>query len=143
MGTIGRVANLGDEDDGKRFASRRVADKIKAGIEGGTYPVETALPPYRQLATEHGVAVNTAMAAVRLLVDDGYVTNKPNAGNFVRDRTSQADPEQELRALRAELGELRSQVRQAGGQLASIDARLSALSEVAARLEDATRRQTR
>jgi DNA-binding GntR family transcriptional regulator len=120
-----------------------VADKIKAGIEGGTYPVETALPPYRQLATEHGVAVNTAMAAVRLLVDDGYVTNKPNAGNFVRDRTSQADPEQELRALRAELGELRSQVRQAGGQLASIDARLSALSEVAARLEDATRRQTR
>lgn len=133
------MADQGDEDDGKRFASRRVADELKAGIEGGSYKVGAALPPYRQIATEHGVAVNTAMAAVRLLVDEGYVTSKPNASSYVRDRTNQSDPEQELRALRAELGELRSQVRQTGGQLAEIEARLSTLSDVAARLEDLTR----
>jgi DNA-binding GntR family transcriptional regulator len=133
------VVDQGEDDDGKRFASRRVADELKAKIEAGAYEVGTPLPPYRQIAAHHGVAVNTAMAAVRLLAEEGYVTSKPNAGSYVRDRTNRADPEQELRALRAELGELRSQVRQTGGQLAAIEARLSALSDVAARLEDLTR----
>lgn len=132
------MAEQGEDDDGKRIASRRVADALKAEIEAGTYEVGAALPPYRQLAAQHGVAVNTAMAAVRLLVDEGYVTSKPNAGSYVRDRTNQADPQQELRALRAELGDLRTQVRQAGGQLAEIEARLAALSDAAARLEDLT-----
>lgn len=132
------MAEQGEEDDGKRIASRRVADALRAEIDAGTHEVGAALPPYRQLAAQHGVAVNTAMAAVRLLADEGYVTSKPNAGSYVRDRTNQADPQQELRALRTELGELRSQVRQAGGQLAEIEARLSALSDAAARLEDLT-----
>lgn len=131
------MAEQGEEDDGKRFASRRVADELKADIDAGTYEVGVALPSYRQIAADRGVAVNTAMAAVRLLAEEGYVTSKPNAGSYVRDRTNQADPEQELRALRAELGELRSQVRQAGGQLAAIDSRLS---DIAARLEDLTRK---
>ena len=131
------MADQGEEDDGKRYASRRVADDLKAEIEAGTYGIGTALPPYRQIATSHGVAVNTAMAAVRLLAEEGYVTSKPNAGSFVRDRTSQVDPEQELRALRAEFGELRSQVHQAGGQLAAIEARLS---DMATRLDDLTRK---
>ena len=129
----------GGEDD-RRLASRRVADELRAAVESGVYPVGIALPPLRQLAAEHGVAVNTAMAAVRLLTDEGYLTNRPNAGSYVRDRTSQDDPESELRRLRAELGELRTQVRQAGGNLAAIDARLSDLSEVVARLEDRNRR---
>jgi DNA-binding GntR family transcriptional regulator len=133
------VAGQADEDDSKRFASRRVANELRAAIEAGTYPVGAALPPYRQLAAEHGVAVNTAMAAVRLLVDEGFVTSRPNAGNYVRDRTNKADPELELRALRTELGELRGQVRQAGGQLDAIDARLSELAETVARLEDQAR----
>lgn len=139
-GTLRVVADLGEEDDGKRFASRRVADALKMEMEEGAYEVGATLPPYRQIAAQHGVAVNTAMAAVRLLAEEGYVTSKPNAGSYVRDRTNQADPEQELRALRTELGELRSQVRQTGGQLAAIEARLSALSDVAARLEELTRK---
>lgn len=132
------MAEQGEDDDGKRIASRRVADALKAEIEADAYEVGASLPPYRQIAAHHGVAVNTAMAAVRLLVEEGYVTSKPNAGSYVRDRTNQADPKQELRALRTELGELRSQVRQTGGQLAAIEARLSALSDAAARLEDLT-----
>lgn len=134
------MADQGDEEDGKRFASRRVADELKAAIEAGAYPIGAALPPYRQLATQHGVAVNTAMAAVRILGDEGYVTNRPNAGSHVRDRSNQADPEQELRALRTELGELRNQVREASGHLAAVDGRLSALSETVSRLEDLNKR---
>lgn len=139
---MGRVADQADEDDSRRFASRRVATELKAAIEAGKYPVGAALPPYRQLAAEFGVAVNTAMAAVRSLADEGYVTSRPNAGSYVRDRTNQTDPERELRSLRAELGELRGQVRQAGGQLEAIDARLSALAETVARLEDLNRRNS-
>lgn len=136
MGYAGAVVDQADEDERKRFASRRVADELKAAIDEGVYPVGAALPTYRQLAERHHVAVNTAMAAVRMLGDEGYVTNKPNAGSYVRDRTTQEDPELALRSLRASIGELRSQVRQVTGQLAAIDDRLSELSETVTRLED-------
>jgi DNA-binding GntR family transcriptional regulator len=122
-----------------RRPSRRVADELRTAIEAGEFPVGAALPPLRLLAERHGVAVNTAMAAVRLLEDEGYVTTRPNAGSYVRDRASKVEPEQELRRLRVELGELRGQVRQVGAQLAAIDDRLSALSEVVVQLEDLSR----
>jgi hypothetical protein len=71
------------------------------------------------------------MAAVRLLRDEGYVTHRPNARAYVRDRTGAVDAAHEIRALRVELGELRSQVRQTGANLDAIDERLS---EVVVRL---------
>lgn len=80
------------------------------------------------------------MVAVRLLCDEGYVTSKPNTGNYVRDRTNHVDPAQELRLLRAQLGELGTQVRQVRANLAAIDARLFALSEVVARVEELNKR---
>ncbi|HEX3785041.1 MAG TPA: winged helix-turn-helix domain-containing protein [Pseudonocardiaceae bacterium] len=128
------------DDEDKRPASRRVADQLRSAIESGVYQVGEPLPPLRQLAELHHVAVNTAMAAVRILTEEGYINSKPNAANYVRDPRSVVDSEQELRRLRAELGELRSQVRQAGGNLAAIEERLSGLSEVVTRLENQTRR---
>ncbi|MGH3824967.1 MAG: hypothetical protein ACRDRA_19335 [Pseudonocardiaceae bacterium] len=71
------------------------------------------------------------MAAVHTLRDEGLVVRKPNAAAYVRDRTAQADTQHELRALRAELGELREWLRQAGTNLAALDDRLS---DVMARL---------
>ena len=127
-----------DEDD-KRPASRRVADELKALINVGTYPVNTALPPLREIATQYGIAVNTAMAAARLLSDEGYVTSKPNGGYFVRDRTGEVDPAQELRTVRAELVDLRTQVRETRGTLAAVEDRISALSDLVGRLEDQSR----
>lgn len=125
------MADQRSSEEDSRPASRRVADELRSAIEAGRYPVGTALPAYRQIASTYNVAVNTAMAAVRLLRDEGFVTSKPNAANYVRDRANEVDTDQELRALRAELGDLRAQVRQAGGHLAAVEARLS---EVVARL---------
>lgn len=125
------MADQRSEDRSKRPASRRVADELRSAIESGVYPVGTALPGYRQLATRYGVAVNTAMAAVRLLREEGLVDHRPNAGNYVRDRRAQPAAEQDLGALRAELAELQRQLRQAGVNLAAIEQRLS---EVVVRL---------
>jgi DNA-binding FadR family transcriptional regulator len=119
------------EDPDQRVASRVVADALRAEIDAGVFKVGDALPTSRQLAQEYGVARNTAMAAVRVLRDEGLVTDRPNARAVVRDRKGQANRQHELRALRAELGDLRSQIRQAGANLAAVDDRLS---EVVARL---------
>lgn len=121
-------------DQDRRPARRRLADRLRTEIESGRYPVGSSVPPYRQLAAEHGVAINTAIAAVRLLRDEGLVTIRPNAGATVRDRTAgEVDLRVELRSLRAELGDLGSGVRAASANLAAIEARLN---EAAARLDD-------
>jgi DNA-binding GntR family transcriptional regulator len=131
------VTEQSGEADSTRSASRRVADELRSAIEAGTYPPGAVLPPLRQLAADHQVAVNTAMNAVRLLVDDGYVVSKPNAGNYVRDRSgAQADPAEQLRSMRAELGELQAQVRQLGSELGAVGEKLAGLVETVARLED-------
>lgn len=130
------MADQREADEDSRRTSRRIADEIGSAIEDGTYAVGATLPPVRTLAAEHGAAVNTALAALRLLVDEGYAVHRANAGYYVRDRSAQSDAGQELRTLRAELGELYDQVREASGNLAEIQARLSALSDMVARLEN-------
>ena len=137
------MADQRETDEDSRRTSRRIADELGSAIEAGTYPVGTALPPVRTLAVDFGAAVNTALAALRLLVDEGYVIHKSNAGYHVRDRSAQHDAGQELRTIRAELGELRTQVREASGNLAGIESRLSALSDVVARLADQDKRGQR
>lgn len=113
------------EDQDKRPASRRVADELRSQISSGRYPAGSTLPPYRQLAAEYDVAVNTAMAAVHSLRDEGLVVSKPNAAAYVLDRPNQADTEHELRALRVELGEVRGRLRHLGTNLTEIDDRLT------------------
>ncbi len=130
-GRLWVVVDQLSEDQDRRPASRRVADELRSQIASGRYPAGSALPSYRQLAAEYDVAVNTAMAAVHTLRDEGLVMSKPNAAAYVCDRASQADTEHELRALRAEVGELRGLLRQAGANLTAIDDRLS---DVMARL---------
>ena len=117
------------EHDDRRPASRRVADDLLQRIEAGEYPPESSLPTYRQLAADYDVAVNTALAAVRLVRDDGAVTIRRNAGAKVRDRTEDADFATELSTARNEIAELRASVEDMGAELAKLEERLSALSE--------------
>jgi DNA-binding FadR family transcriptional regulator len=112
-------------DEDKRPASRRVADQLQARITAGEFAVGAALPTYRQLATEYGVAVNTALAAVRALRDAGLVTIRPNAGAQVRDRTGDVDLAQEVSAISSELADLRATVQQVGADLARLEERLT------------------
>ncbi|WP_406602104.1 GntR family transcriptional regulator [Lentzea kristufekii] len=119
------MADQSAEVDDKRPASRRVADSVREGIARGQYEVGKPLPPYRQLATEHGVAVNTAMAGIRLLREEGWVEIKTNAGAFVRDRSGDVGTEQELRELRAKVEELRARLRQVGDVVIGVDGELA------------------
>lgn len=117
----------------KRPASRQVADELAARIESGDYSPGSSLPTYRQLAAEFDVAVNTALAAIRLLRDEGLVTIRKNAGARVRDRSSDVDVAAELRVLRDQVSALRADFSKAGDQLSELEGRLSTLvDEVAA-----------
>jgi DNA-binding transcriptional regulator YhcF (GntR family) len=130
-GRLWVVADQLGDDQARGLASRRVADELRSQIASGRYPAGTALPSYRQLAAEYKVAVNTAMAAVHSLRDEGLVVGKPNAAAYVSDRPDQADTKHELRSLRTEVGDLQRRLRQAGADFAAIDDRLS---DVMARL---------
>ncbi len=104
-----------------------MADDLVARIDAGEYAPGSSLPPYRQLATDYDVAVNTALAAVRLLRDLGAVTIRPNAGATVRDRAADTDLATELTAARAVTAELRERVSVLSEELTALEARLDAL----------------
>ena len=111
--------------DDRRPASRRVADQLQERIESGEFAVGASLPTYRQLAADYDVAVNTALAAVRLLRDAGLVTIRPNAGAQVRDRADDVDAREEIRAISSELAELRATVQRVGADLVKLEERLT------------------
>lgn len=117
-----------DQED-KRPASRRVAADLLQRIDAGEYPPDSPLPTYRELAASYGVAVNTALAAVRHLRDMGVVTIRPNAGAKVRDRTEDRDIEAELSTARSEVADLRARVRDMSTDLAALEERLSTLAD--------------
>ena len=105
------------EPDADRHASRRLATAIKADIAAGTYPAGTRLPSYRQLRDEHGVALNTAQAAIRILAADGLVEIRPAKGAFVR-----ADPGAgQQAALQSELSDLQAMLRKSRQDLTAAE----------------------
>lgn len=102
--------------DDDQLPSRRLAALLRAEIEGeGRYEVGERLPSYRQLAAEHGVAVNTASAAVQLLANEGLVEIRAASGAYVRgplagDETERQDLRTELVKLHERLGEARAEL---------------------------------
>jgi GntR family transcriptional regulator len=66
---------------------RQLADLLRAAIQDGTYPPRTAIPSAKQLSSEHGLAVGTAVKAVAVLRDEGLVVGVPGRGVFVTDRS--------------------------------------------------------
>lgn len=64
-------------------ASRRLAAQLRAAIETGELAPGDKLPSERKLVETHDVARNTAREAVRLLADEGLVTEH-GRGAFVR-----------------------------------------------------------
>lgn len=61
-----------------------IADTLRAAIASGEYGPGARLPSEDDLASAYGCAVNTARAAVRLLVAEGLVEVKAKSGSFVR-----------------------------------------------------------
>jgi DNA-binding FadR family transcriptional regulator len=107
--------------ESERHASRRLADAIRAGIESGAYPPGSRLPSYRQLRDEHGVALNTSSAAIRLLAADGLVEIRPARGAWVRGDGPRRP------ALRSELAEVQDLLRRSRQNLTAAEQALASL----------------
>lgn len=107
------------DDAEPRHASHRVAELLARDIDAGTYGPGERLPSYRQIATDHDIAVNTAQAAVRLLVASGRAVVRPSSGAFVADEPAGAP--RTTAADRLELAALRDQVRRAKATLNDVE----------------------
>jgi DNA-binding FadR family transcriptional regulator len=117
-----------------RFASHRLADVLQTKIISGTCPAGSRIPSYRQLRDAHGVALNTAQAAIRMLAAEALVEIRPARGAYVRDSTDDGDGQ----TLRAELADLRAALRRSKEDLDAAESRVAVLlsripSEEAAR----------
>lgn len=65
---------------------RQIADQIVVQIENGTLGGGHRAPSVRQLSSERGISVSTALAAYRLLENEGYLEARPQSGYYVRER---------------------------------------------------------
>jgi len=106
-----------------RFASRRLADALRAEIRKGTYPPGAQMPSYRQLRDVHHVAQNTAQAAVRLLAAEGLVEIRPARGAYVRENADAAEGSD----LHAELASLQAALRRSKQELAEAEKAVASL----------------
>ncbi|MBV9315221.1 MAG: GntR family transcriptional regulator [Pseudonocardia sp.] len=64
--------------------SRRIAALLREKIISGGYAPGDKLPTERALAQQHGVARNTAAAAIRILAGEGLVDTHQGSGAYVR-----------------------------------------------------------
>lgn len=64
--------------------ARGIAAILEAEIRDGGRPPGARLPTHRELALRHGVALNTASRAMRLLERRGLVVGEVGRGSFVR-----------------------------------------------------------
>ncbi|WP_081937991.1 GntR family transcriptional regulator [Streptosporangium roseum] len=116
------MEKLSPRGDADRHASKKLAAVLRTDIEEGRYGPGTRLPSYRQLAERHGVVVNTAQAAVRLLQAEGRVTIRPGSGTVVR-----AEPDALPEDLRSDLEEVRGRLRQTQEVLSATEKAVTAL----------------
>jgi len=118
---------VGTPNERQHPSRRAVADALRGQIgDGAKYPPGARLPSYRQLAAQHGVAVNTAMAAVQALADEGLVTIRPSNGSFVRDATERAPT---LPARRRDLTVLRDRLSRAKRDVAEAEKAIAVMLE--------------
>jgi len=64
----------------------QVMDKIKAGIEDGTYQEEEKLPSEYELSKHLGISRATLREALRMLEEDKIVTRRHGVGTFVNSK---------------------------------------------------------
>jgi DNA-binding FadR family transcriptional regulator len=119
--TVGYRCPVAERTD--RFASHRIADALRTTISSGACPPGSRIPSYRQLRDTHGVALNTAQAAIRMLAAEGLVEIRAARGAFVRDKSCDGDGQ----SLRAELADLRAALRRSKEDLDAAESRVAVL----------------
>lgn len=108
------------ETDG--YASRQLADALRAEINSGAYPPGSKIPSYRQLRDLHHVALNTAQTAIRILAAEGLVEIRPAQGAYVREDADSTGP-----TVRAELANLQAALRRSRRDLAAAEKKVAGL----------------
>jgi DNA-binding GntR family transcriptional regulator len=64
----------------------QLAEVLRAQILAGRFAPGQQLPSGKDLAAEHGLAINTVASAIRVLRDEGLVVSQQGKGTFVRDQ---------------------------------------------------------
>lgn len=77
-----RATRGGSRDDVLLY--RRVAAELRERIRTGIYLAGSRLPGLRGIAAEASVSLSTAIAALRLLEDEGWIEARERSGFFVR-----------------------------------------------------------
>ncbi|MBD3661014.1 MAG: PLP-dependent aminotransferase family protein [Arenibacter algicola] len=67
--------------------AQEIAQALEDMIRDGRLPPGARLPAHRDLAYRHGVALNTASAAMRLLAERGLIVGEVGRGSYVRARS--------------------------------------------------------
>ncbi|MFF4417440.1 winged helix-turn-helix domain-containing protein [Streptosporangium sp. NPDC001559] len=65
---------------------QQVARAVRDRILSGELQPRDPIPSESEMVRDHGVARDTARAAVLLLREEGYVVTMPQRGSFVADR---------------------------------------------------------
>ena len=73
------------QNDSRTLISQ-VVDGLRQGIFSGFYRPGDVVPSYRDLSSILGVSQIVTKAALRQLVDEGFVVSRPRIGSVVRDR---------------------------------------------------------
>lgn len=73
------------ERSAKRTYTKQIYYAIRQKILSGELTAGEALPPYRELSQELGVAKNTVFAAYDMLVVDGILRSAAGSGFYVED----------------------------------------------------------
>lgn len=118
------------------MTSRALAEVLRAAIDSNDPPVGDLMPSYRELSETHGVAVNTAQAAVRLLEQSGRVRIRKGIGAEVL-------PADAVPTAGSHLAEVGQELAAALDEFRSISARQAELERRLGRLLDHVRQAER
>jgi DNA-binding transcriptional MocR family regulator len=89
------VTRLGDWTSGGGPLYRRLADRLRAAVEGRELTAGTRLPPERLLARALAVSRTTVVGAYDMLREEAVLESRQGSGTWVRERqetTSSAKP---------------------------------------------------
>ncbi|MFA6666275.1 MAG: substrate-binding domain-containing protein [Armatimonadota bacterium] len=68
---------------GRPSISKQIAEEFRKRIAAGTYPCNSFLPSERELAAEFNTSRDTIAAALKRLVEEGFVARSPGRGTRV------------------------------------------------------------
>jgi DNA-binding GntR family transcriptional regulator len=92
-----------------RTPSVQIADDLRSQIDSGELPKGSKLPSGRALASQYGVALMTAQAALQRLREERRVYSS-GRGYFVGEQDASPSLAERLQEVEAEVRDLRSRV---------------------------------